>query len=174
MHVILLAAITANGFIARNTNELADWTSKEDKKFFVEETKKAGVMIMGRTTFATIGKPLPGRLIIVLTENPVDVQTVPGSVETASGNLRIILQNLETRGFTSVVIAGGSSVYSQFLNADLVDELALTVEAQLFFSGVPLAQILQRDFSFKLLSAEKLGETSALLRFTTHLSTSPR
>jgi len=167
MKTILLAAITANGLIARNTNELADWTSKEDKKFFVEETKKAGVMIMGRTTFATIGKPLSGRLIIVLTEKPETVKTVPGSVETASGNLKIILDDLLRRGYSSVIIAGGSSVYSQFLNADLVDELALTVESQLFAFGVPLTQNLQRDLPLELLSAEKIGPTSVLLRYST-------
>lgn len=171
MHTILLAAVTANGFIARSTNELANWTSKEDKKLFVEETKKAGVMLMGRTTFATIGKALPGRLIVVLTEKPNEVTTVPGSVETASGDLKTILDGLEKRGFTSVVIAGGSNVYSQFLNAGLVDEILLTVESQLFTSGIPLAQNLTREIPLELKSVEKLGATSVLFRYSTHLST---
>lgn len=174
MKTILLAAMTANGFIARNTNELADWTSKEDKQFFVEETKKARVMIMGRTTYSTIGKPLPGRLIIVLTEKPEEIQIVPGSVETASGELKTILENLEQRGFSSVVIAGGSFVYSAFLNAGLVDELALTIEATMFTDGIKLAQNLTRELSLSLLEARKLGEKSALLRFSTHLSTEAR
>jgi dihydrofolate reductase len=171
VHTILLAAVTANGFIARSTNELANWTSKEDKKLFVEETKKAGVMIMGRTTFATIGKALPGRLIIVLTEKPETVETTPGSVETASGDLKTILEGLEKRGYSSVVIAGGSNVYSQFLNAGLVDEIVLTVESHLFASGVPLAQNLTREIPLTLQSVEKLGATSVLFRYSTHLST---
>lgn len=165
MHTILLAAVTANGFIARSTNELANWTSKEDKKLFVEETKKAGVMLMGRTTFATIGKALPGRLIVVLTEKPNEVTTVPGSVETASGDLKTILDGLEKRGFTSVVIAGGSNVYSQFLNAGLVDEILLTVETVMFTDGVRLAQNLNHELSLALLDVQKLGPTSVLLRF---------
>ncbi|MFA5947026.1 MAG: dihydrofolate reductase family protein [Patescibacteria group bacterium] len=174
MKTILLAAVTANGFIARSTNELANWTSKEDKKLFVEETKKAGVMIMGRTTFATIGKPLPGRLIIVLTEKPEEVAVVPGSVETASGDLKMILENLEKRGYSSVIVAGGSNVYSQFLNAGLVDELLLTVEAVMFTDGIRLTQNLTREITLELLSVEKLGEKSVLFRYSTHLSTSPR
>ena len=172
MHTILLAAVTANGFIARSTNELANWTSKEDKKLFVEETKKAGVMIMGRTTFATIGRALPGRLIVVLTEKPELVEIIPGSVETASGDLKAILENLEKRGFSSVVVAGGSKVYSDFLNAGLIDEILLTVESHLFTSGVPLAQNLTHEIPLELLSVEKLGATSVLFRYSTHLSTS--
>lgn len=59
--VILLMAITLDGKIAKHTNQLAAWTSRADKKIFVSETKKAGVIIMGRTTYDTIGRPLPGR-----------------------------------------------------------------------------------------------------------------
>nr|AIA18485.1 Dihydrofolate reductase [uncultured bacterium] len=173
MKTILLAAMTANGFIARSTNELADWTSKEDKKFFVEETKKAGVMIMGRTTFATIGRALPGRLIVVLTGKPEEVEVTEG-VETASGDLKTILEGLEKRGYSSVVIAGGANVYSQFLNAGLVDELALTVEAKLFTSGVPLAQNLSHELSLTLLETRMLGEKSVLLRHRVNLSTEAR
>ncbi len=165
MHTILVAAVTANGFIARSTNELADWTSKEDKKFFVEETKKAGVMIMGRTTFATIGKALPGRLIVVLTEKPEEVQVVEGSVETASGDLKTILESLEQRGYASCVIAGGSNVYSQFLNAGLVNELALTFEPVMFTDGVRLAEKLERELHLEVKSVEKLGEKGVLVRY---------
>jgi dihydrofolate reductase len=171
VQTILLAAVTANGFIARSTNELANWTSKEDKKFFVEETKKAGVMVMGRTTFATIGKALPGRLIIVLTNDPTAVETIPGSVEPMSGTPAEVLAHLEKRGFSSVVIAGGANVYSQFLNAGLVDELALTIESILFTSGVRLAENLTRELLLELMSVEKLGATSVLLRYSAKLST---
>ena len=165
MHTIIVATQTLNGFIARGTNELANWSSKEDKKFFVEETKKAGVMIMGRTTYGTIGRPLPGRLIIVLTEKPEEVEKVEGSVETASGDLQTILNNLEKRGFTSVVIAGGSNVYGQFLNAGLVDELALTFEPILFSNGIPLAQNLTKEVDLETISVERLGEKTILVRY---------
>nr|AIA16350.1 Dihydrofolate reductase [uncultured bacterium] len=168
MHIVLVAAVTANGFIARSTNELADWTSKEDKKFFVEETKKHGVMIMGRTTFATIGKPLPGRRIVVLTEKPEEVQVVEGSVETASGDLKTIIDGLSKRGYASCVIAGGSNVYSQFLNAGLVNELALTFEPVMFTSGVRLAEKLERELQLEVKSVEKLGENAILARYSVH------
>jgi dihydrofolate reductase len=165
MHTTIVATVTANGFIARGTNELANWSSKEDKQYFVEETKKAGVMIMGRTTYATIGRPLPGRLIVVLTEKPEEVGVAPGSVETASGDLRTVLNGLEARGFTQVVIAGGSNVYSQFLNAGLVNEIALTTEPIIFTNGIPLAANLEKELNLETISVERLGEKTVLVRY---------
>ena len=44
MTTFLIAAITADGFIARHSRHLADWTSKEDKQFFTQKTKEAGVV----------------------------------------------------------------------------------------------------------------------------------
>jgi len=70
MKIILIAAMTLNGMIAqtRDQNSL-EWTSKEDTAFFIEKTKEAGVVVMGQKTFETIGKPLKGRRLIVLTQD---------------------------------------------------------------------------------------------------------
>ena len=165
MHLVLLAAMTANGFIARSTNELANWTSKEDKKFFVSETKLHKAVIMGRTTYATIGRALPERFILVLTTKPEAIETIPGSVEPFTGTPQEAIALLESRGFTSAVIAGGSNVYSQFLNAGLVNELALTVEPTLFVDGIRLADKLEKEISLAPISIEKLGEQSILARY---------
>lgn len=165
MQVILLAAITANGCIARHNDELANWTSKEDKKLFVEETKKHGVVIMGRRTFATIGRPLPGRRIMVLTKDPTQYESIPGSVEYANLEPAELLRKLENEGCSSVVVAGGATVYEQFLKANLVNELALTIEPIIFSSGVPLVQQIDHDVRMQLLSSKKLGEHAVLLRY---------
>src|SRR3989338_6143700 len=113
--VILLVATTVNGKIAHDHHEVAMWTSKEDKKFFVSETKKWGALIMGRTTYETIGKPLPGRLNIVMTRTPDVSKNIPNSLEFTADVPDVIIKNLESRGLQGVVVAGGASVYSQFL-----------------------------------------------------------
>ena len=56
MKVVLLMATTVDGIIAKDVDEFIDWTGKEDKKYFVKITKEAGVVIMGSTTYKTIGK----------------------------------------------------------------------------------------------------------------------
>jgi dihydrofolate reductase len=61
MKVFVIAALSADGFIAQAEDHVADWTGTEDKKLFVQLTKEAGIMVMGSKTLATIGRALPGR-----------------------------------------------------------------------------------------------------------------
>jgi len=48
MKVFIIAAISTDGFIAKDPNEPSTaWTSLADKKHFGEITKRAGVIVMG-------------------------------------------------------------------------------------------------------------------------------
>jgi dihydrofolate reductase len=134
MKVILIAAVSADGFIARSTHELADWTGTEDKKFFTEITKRAGVMVMGRTTFETIGRALPGRKTIVYSHRPLAIEGVEVTNESPSD----LLQRLEAAGHDAVTICGGSAVYTQFMQAKLITELYLTIVPCVFGTGIGL------------------------------------
>jgi dihydrofolate reductase len=62
----LLVAISENNVIGKN-NKLP-WHLPEDLKYF-KNTTWAMPIIMGRKTFESIGKPLPGRTNIVITRN---------------------------------------------------------------------------------------------------------
>ena len=165
MKCILIAAITANGKIAHSASELISWTSKEDKRFFTEETKRHGVVIMGKRTYDTIGKPLPGRLNMILTRSPQEYEPIPGNLEFTNQPLPDLLRGLEERGFTSLAVAGGASVYTQFLEQNLIDEMMLTVEPKLIGSGIGLFSDFGGDKDLKLLSVTKLGEQSVLLHY---------
>ena len=60
MKVFIIAAISADGFIAKDPKEPStSWTSLVDKKHFSEITKRAGTVVMGAKTYETIGKALP-------------------------------------------------------------------------------------------------------------------
>lgn len=166
MKVIMIAAVTANGKIARHDGETSTaWTSKEDHDFFVRETKKYGVMIMGRKTFVTINRPLPGRLTIVMTRRPDEYEKQPGILEFTDEPPAAILAQLETRGFASVALAGGANIYSQFLQANLVDEILLTIEPTIFGSGPNLLVDFPGEPKLKLQGIEKLNENTILLRY---------
>src|SRR3989344_5571233 len=119
MKVFLIAAMTADGFIARNSAHLASWTSKEDKQFFVEKTKEAGVVVMGLNTFKTIGHPLPGRVNIVYSRTEKDLQ----GVEITEDEPRKLIENLAKRGYKQVAITGGAQIYTMFMEAGLVDTI---------------------------------------------------
>ncbi len=165
MKISLVAAVTLDGKIAKVENQTSlEWTSKEDKAFFVRKTKEAGVLIMGRTTYNTIGKPLPGRLNIVMTRDASKQELLPDVLEYTSESPQEIIKNLQARGFEEVIIAGGSSIYSQFIQSGLVTDYYLTFEPILFGKGIGLAEDIQPK-KLTFVSMERLGEQSVLLHY---------
>ncbi len=149
MQVFIIVSITSDGFIAQNKEQNSlDWTSKEDKQFFMRRTKEAGVIVMGSTTFATIEvkyKPLKDRLNIVYTRQKTQdfVQqgewaNDPSRFRTFSGQPQALIDQLSKEGFTQLAVCGGASTYSTFLQAGVVDKIYLTVEPILFGDGVKL------------------------------------
>lgn len=174
MNVWLIAAVSADGKIAQMPGQTSlDWTSKEDTRFFIDKTKEAGVVIMGRKTFDTIGKPLKGRRIVVMSREGGKVVRWEGgevkengTVEYTTLSPRELLDQLASQGVTTVALAGGSSIYSQFLHDGLVTNLYLTIEPHLFGSGVPLATGFER-IDMRLIDVTRLGEKVVLLHYKT-------
>lgn len=140
MHVFLIAALTQDGFIAKSTHDPAIWSSKADKQFFRERTTKAGVIVMGQTTFNTIGHPLSDRLNIVYTRNPKLLQSTPLTNPWFT-NLKPhdLVTQLEAKGYTELAICGGASIYTLFMQSGLINTLYLTEETNINFGqGIPL------------------------------------
>ncbi|MDP2631532.1 MAG: dihydrofolate reductase family protein [Candidatus Uhrbacteria bacterium] len=164
MKVELIAAISVDGKIAESKDQLADWTSKEDKRFFVAKTKEAGVLVMGRTTYETIGRPLPDRLNIVMTRDTSGLEGREGELEYTSASPSEILDDLKVRGFETVVIAGGAQIYSLWLREGLITDLYLTVEPVLFGSGVSLVDNVPAQ-RLELVSSEPIGSQAVLLHY---------
>ncbi len=145
MIVSLIAAMSVDGYIAQSAEQKSlDWTSKEDLKFFVEKTKEIGTLVMGRTTFDTIGKPLKGRRVIVMTRAEAHLQPTLEDGETkleyTTEGPEALVHRLTAEGVEKIVVCGGATIYSQFLQAGLVNELFLTVEPVLFGEGVSFAK----------------------------------
>jgi dihydrofolate reductase len=165
MKVIAIAAITADGMIARSAQHHTNWTSKADKQMFAAASRQAGVVILGRTTFATFPKPLKDRLHIVLTSHPDHFVSTPGVVEYTAAAPEEILRSLEERGFSEVIIGGGASIYRQFIEAGLVDELWLTIEPVLFGEGVSLLGAGQVEIHLRLLEMAPLSSETIQLKY---------
>lgn len=161
MKTFLIAAITADGFIARNSSHLASWTSKEDKQFFIQKTKEAGVVIMGLNTFKTMGKPLLGRQNIVYAPPGTALE----GVEITQDDPKTLLSKLVQKGFTEVAICGGATIYTMFMEAGVIDTLYLTVEPILFGNGIHLFSK-ELDIKLQLASVQKLNEQSVLLEYS--------
>ena len=168
MKVILIMAVTADGMIARNSMELIDWTGKGDKKYFVHLTREAGVIIMGSKTFDTIGKVLPERKKIVMTRD----KTTRDKKRTSRNKDLIftsqtpeeILNDLNTQGFESVALIGGSVVNTLFMKKNLIDEVHVTIVPRLFGKGLSLFNQ-SLDKRLELMDMEKIDQNYVLLKY---------
>lgn len=137
MKVILLMAITLDGKTGKDSEHFVDWTEREDKKFFVQITKRAGVIIMGSRTFDTIGKPLPGRKNIILTRNRQRKSQWDNLVFTDQ-TPEELLKSLEKEGFSEAILAGGPIINTLFAREKLIDEVIVTVSPLIFGYGTSL------------------------------------
>lgn len=125
MNLKAIAAMSENRVIG-NGNKIP-WHLPEDFKWFKKMTT-GQIIVMGRKTFESIGRPLPNRTTIILSRTNFqypDVQTISDLGE-------INLEN-ETR---QVFICGGAQIYEQTL--PLCSDLYLTlvkrvVEGDTFF-----------------------------------------
>lgn len=146
----MIVASTLDGYIAQEKNQNSTiWTSQEDKQWFAKISKKIGFLIMGRETFATIGRPLPDRKIIVYTRDHTAVRQAEelsqftknseGSLFTSGEmSLPTLMTFLAEKGLKEIAICGGARVYQQALQENLVDEIYLTLEPVMFGGGVKL------------------------------------
>lgn len=99
-------------------------------------------IIMGRKTYESIGKPLPGRTNIVITRNPdftAEGITRTGSLEEAIEIATKIETSQENSEKTQeIFIIGGGEIYTQAIEKKLVDRLYLSIikkeaDADIFF-----------------------------------------
>lgn len=121
--IALLAAVAANGVIGKD-NRLP-WRLPPDLRRFKELTLGHS-LVMGRRTWESIGRPLPGREMVVLSRRP-GLSLPPGVLAA-----RALPEALETAAAAApgeVFVIGGGDLYAQAL--PLADRLYLTrIEAE--------------------------------------------
>ena len=157
MEVILVAAIGENGEMGRN-NELL-WHLPGDLPRFKELTMGSPI-IMGRKTYDSIGRPLPGRQNIVHTENEnwsADGVSVCKSLKEA-----LALAEREETGKAFVI--GGGQIYKLFLAYATKLELTEVADA-------PMADTFFPNFSgqdFKETNRTKITDTEPRFEYVTY------
>jgi dihydrofolate reductase len=132
----IIAAVAANGVIGRN-GQLA-WHLPDDLRHFKQLTM-GHPMLMGRRTYESIGRPLPGRRTIVISttlqETPhPDVEVAPSLDEARS---------LIADGTGSAFIIGGAVLYAAALpHVDVMHltELDMPIEGDVMFPAFDRSQ----------------------------------
>lgn len=136
MILSVIVAVAENGVIGRDNT--LPWHLPEDLKRFKALTMGHPI-VMGRKTFESIGKPLPGRQNIVVSRNPA---YAPAGV-TVAGDLKSALAAAEASD--EVFVIGGAALFEEALNrADRVylTKIHRSYEGDVHFPGT----ILQTKF----------------------------
>ncbi len=116
MKVILIAAMATNRVIGRDNT--IPWHIPEELQFF-KRTTMGFPVIMGRLTFESIKKPLPGRQNIIVSRNPD--YTIEGADVAHSLDSALEIAN----DGEQVFILGGSAIFKESL--EFADNIILTV-----------------------------------------------
>ena len=134
MAVSLIVAVSENGVIGRDGG--LPWRLSADLKHF-KKTTMGHHLIIGRRTWDEVGKPLPGRTMVVVTRShhfAAEGVRVAHSLEEALGI---------ARDDDEPFIGGGAHIYRMALENDIVDRIYLTrihakVEGDTFFPDIHL------------------------------------
>ena len=146
----IIVAVSENGCIGKD-NQMP-WHFPADFRWFKRLTWGHS-MIMGRKTFCSIGKPLPGRLSFVLTHDLDKTLGSPADGVSYELSLRSALEMCEKVGESRVFFAGGASIYKQAL--PVADEIILTkipgkYDGDTFFPEWPLGDSWNLQDSYRL------------------------
>jgi len=110
--IALVVAVADNGVIGRGGD--LPWRLPEDLKYFRAVTMGKPI-VMGRRTYESIGRPLPGRPNIVVTRNPdfhADGVDIAATLDDA---LAIAARRAEAAGVSEITIIGGAEIYRAVL-----------------------------------------------------------
>lgn len=121
MKLALICAMSENRVIGRD-NDLP-WHLSEDLKYF-KRTTMGSCMIMGRNTWESIGRALPGRISIVITSRADYVAEGAEVVASLNAALELARRLSEERGSETAFVIGGAVLYQAAL--PLADTLHLT------------------------------------------------
>jgi dihydrofolate reductase len=120
-NIIVIAAVSDNGVIGRDGG--LPWRLKSDLRRFRALTMGKPV-VMGRKTYVSIGKALPGRANIVVSRNPAFAAPGVLVAGTLAAALEAAYGEALRRGASEIAVIGGTDLYAQAVPA--ADRLEIT------------------------------------------------
>ena len=132
MKIVIISAVARNGVIGRSNGDMP-WHVKEEFQHF-KNTTLGFPIIMGRKSFDTLGKPLKGRLNVIITNN--SGYKVPFEEVKIFHGLKKAIDYFESLGQDKIFIIGGGEIYRQTIN--FADEMIISImdfeaEGDVFF-----------------------------------------
>src|SRR6267154_5977675 len=121
MEVVLIVAVADNGVIG--SHGVIPWRLKSDQQRLKAMTMGKPV-VMGRKTFISLRRPLPGRTNIVVTRD-ADFRAAGAVVTTSFADASAVARGDALRRLaTEIAVIGGAEIYAQWM--DIADRLEIT------------------------------------------------
>lgn len=169
MKVTIAAVISLDGKITKhNDPDLHSWVSTEDQEHFARLLNSSDAVIFGRSTYDRMRGEITHRegfLRLVLTSKPEKYATdvVAGKLEFIKATPDSVLDYLEKLGKKNILIAGGEQIMTDFLDADVVDELFITIEPRIFASGISIVKDKNLNTKLQLITLDKINKQGTVL-----------
>jgi len=150
-------ATSLDGYIADKNGEL-DWLHSVPNPDHIDMgyeafTSNIDAILMGRTTFETVcgfdeGWPYQ-KPVFVLSNTMTDIpKEFEDKAHLVKGQLKEVIHSINNKGYNRLYIDGGSTIRS-FLNADMIDEMIITIIPILLGGGSPLFSESLKRLEFK-------------------------
>lgn len=159
MKLIWSPAITLDGQIATASGN-SDWPTDRSGELFHKLIRECGAVIVGHTSYKQYKGsvfPVDGATTFVWTTTPETCESNEG-VEYISGEPAEVLAQLEKQGFTSCVLAGGTTTNNAFMSAGLIDEITADVHPLLLGKGMGALTLVNFEAKLELLDCLQIGD----------------
>lgn len=160
---IVYIATSLDGYIADKNNSV-DWlheipNPQGDDFGFGEFMDRIDALIMGRNTLDVVlsfGVDWPyTKPVYVLSNSMIEVpKELEGKVFLTKGDPAEVMAELSAKGHSNFYVDGGTTI-QQFLKADLIDEMVISIIPTLLGGGIPLFGELAQPLKFRHTKSER-------------------
>jgi dihydrofolate reductase len=156
--VKLFIASSLDGYIARKDGSI-DWLYSDDDYGFAQFYDLVDTILMGRRTYDKASELAPGGYHHKDKKSYVFTQTASGRKREKDQNVHFIANVIEfakeliRSPGKDIWLVGGADIISIFLNAELLDEIILSIHPIILGNGIPLFKNLQGQTNLKLIKS---------------------
>jgi len=138
MKVTIFNAMTIDGFIAAKNGDTS-WVRDWDE--YNKTVEQYDAVIYGRRTYGSMIEaetPMPQIDNFVFTSTPSEIGTTVDSTSFVNDLPANIIKDITSKGFTNILIAGGSRTNAAFLNSGVVNEVIINIHPLILGDGIKL------------------------------------
>ncbi|MBK8014527.1 MAG: dihydrofolate reductase family protein [Deltaproteobacteria bacterium] len=167
--VRVFVATSIDGFIAGPNDEL-DWLSGREgvEDTFTPFFRQIGALLMGRRTYDVVSTfdgpwPYEETPVLVATNRPLSPDKT--SVRRATGTIQEMVADARHLASGRDIYVDGGALIRSALDADLVDELTITLIPVILGTGVPLFAGTKLRHTLDLLGTRPIGGGLVEIRY---------